>query len=273
MQSYEGHGADIKDFESVSRGQCTSRSLCWPMVKAPRIVTAVVTATARETVVSTIKTDHAAAMTVAENRAAVVSTPEPVVVVTKTVTMSLPSNNHQTNVYKPVEFYVDKDEEEDEDKDKDEDEDCDDEEQKTEVVTTQDTLIIHETTTHRGTVTHYSGFASTTTALSVEVELGIALALVTELDPITITPSALDEGQGPVPTETEDCKDAEEWEEDNEEHHHHKHHHHHHHKHHKGNKDDTYDEVVSCYWQDNFETTLCVTHVNEEFGSVVPWES
>jgi hypothetical protein len=73
----------------------------------------VVTATARETVVSTIKTDHAAAMTLAENRAAVTSTPDPVVV-TKTVTMSLPSNKHETNVYKPVQFYADKEEEEEE---------------------------------------------------------------------------------------------------------------------------------------------------------------
>lgn len=291
LQSYEGHGADIKDFESASHGQCTSRSLCWPMVKAPRVVTAVVTATARETFVSTIKTDRAAAaaaatvaMTMAENRAALASTPAPVVV-TKTVTMNLPSNSHQSNVYKPVEFYAnedDEDEEEDEEKEKEEwPIDCEEEEQETETVTRRAMRIVHETTTHRRTFTHYSEFVSTTTVITEELETGISLAFITELNPTTIVPLPIDvtatipapgeEGEAPAPSSTmiEDCQDKVEWEEDDEAHHHH----HKHHKHKHNNKDDTYDEVVSCHWQDDFETTVCVTHINEEFGSVVPWES
>ncbi|KAL9541298.1 hypothetical protein MBANPS3_009195 [Mucor bainieri] len=295
LQSYEGHGADIKDFDAVSRGQCTSRSLCWPMVKAPRVVTAVVTATARETFVSTIKTDRAAAaaaMTMAENRAAVVSTPASVVVTTTTVTMGLPSSNHQSNVYKPVEFYADDDDDEEEDNDDEEKEeepiDCEDE-QEMETVTRKEMKIVHETTTHRRTFTHYSDVVSTTTATTQEIEAAMAVAYITELDPTTITPSHEIESISSVeiilpPGETVpsvlSCQDEEAWEEDNEDHHHHKHHKH---RYDYNNKDDdsdddddeedVYDEVVDCQWQDDLETTVCVTHINEEFGSVVPWES
>ncbi|KAK4514922.1 uncharacterized protein ATC70_002529 [Mucor velutinosus] len=244
LQSYEGHGADIKDFDSVSHEQCTSRSLCWPMVKAPRVVTAVVTATARETFVSTIKTDRAAtAATMAENRAAVVLTPAPVVV-TKTVTMSLPSNSRQTNVYEPVEFYADENEEEGE-KEEEEDKpiDCGKEEQEIEIETKREMKIIHETPMHRHAITHYSENVYTTTVMTEELQVGVALDFVTILEPITFTSSSTDDIQiesisymaietlGLPSVMAYGCQDEEEREEDNEEHHHHKYH-----KHHKRNK-------------------------------------
>lgn len=290
LQSYEGHSADIKDFDAVSHGQCTSRSLCWPIVKAPRVVTAVVTATAKETFVSTIKTDHAAAAAstiMAENRAALVSKPSSVEV-TKTMTLSLPSKDHQSNVYKPVEFYADdddKDDEEEEKEEEDKEEDCeeDQEQEETETVTRREFKIIHETTTHKRTIAHYSEHKFTVTETVEEYETTASLAFVTELEPTTIIPPPLIElpapvlGQDPFP-EPSMADDFQDEQDDNEEHHYHKHHKHH--KHHKGNKhwdkdeqqDETYDEIVSCHWEDDYETTVCVTHVNEELGAVVPWQ-
>ncbi|KAL7330086.1 hypothetical protein PS15p_205074 [Mucor circinelloides] len=281
LQSYEGHGADIKDFDAVSHGQCTSRSLCWPIVKAPRVVTAVVTATAKETFISTIKTDHAAAssMIMAEDRAALVSMPFSMEV-TKTMTLSLPSKDHQPNVYKPVEFYADEEEEDEEEDEEEEDYEEDQEQEKTETVTRREVKIIHETTTHKRTIAHYSEQKFTVTETIKEYETAASLAFVTKLEPTTIIPPPLIELPAPViaqdpipePNMAEDCQDEQD---DNEEHHYHKHH-----KHHKGNKhwdkdeqqNETYDEIVSCHWQDDYETTVCVTHVNEEFGSVVPWQ-
>lgn len=291
LQSYEGHGADIKDFDAVSHGQCTSRSLCWPIVKAPRVVTAVVTATAKETFVSTIKTDHAAAasMTMAENRAALVSRPSSVEV-TKTMTLSLPSKDHLSNVYKPVEFYADDDNKDDEEEEKEEDgeeEDCeeDQEQEETETVTRREVKIIHETTTHKRTIAHYSEHKFTVTETVEEYETTASLAFVTELEATTIIPTPLIEppapvlGQAPFPEPriADDFQDEQDEQDDNEEHHYLKHRKHH--KHHKGSKhwdkdeqqEETYDEIVSCHWEDN-ETTVCVTHVNEELGAVVPWQ-
>lgn len=49
LQKYEGKGADIKDFAAASNGRCTSRSLCIPPERIPKVVTEVVTATAVST--------------------------------------------------------------------------------------------------------------------------------------------------------------------------------------------------------------------------------
>ena len=55
LQSYNGKGADIKDFKTVSHGECTSRSLCLPAARTKMTVTQVVTAIRTDTVVTTTK--------------------------------------------------------------------------------------------------------------------------------------------------------------------------------------------------------------------------
>lgn len=54
LQSYDGKGAIIKDFSSVSNGECTARSLCWP--QGPKVVVEVVTVSDVTTHVSTVHT-------------------------------------------------------------------------------------------------------------------------------------------------------------------------------------------------------------------------
>lgn len=52
MQSYEGKGASIRDFSSISGGECSSRSLCWP--QGPKVVVEVVTVSDVTTHTSTV---------------------------------------------------------------------------------------------------------------------------------------------------------------------------------------------------------------------------
>ncbi|CEP19941.1 hypothetical protein [Parasitella parasitica] len=304
LQSYEGHGADIKDFDYASKGQCTSRSLCWPIVKPPRVVTAVVTATALETVISTVKTENAVSMTIVENRAAV---PAPSVVVTETVTLNLPSAN-SAQVFKPVAFYAHNRK----------DEDIRDERRDMETVTDRKVKIMHETVTHTFTRTHLKNYDVTKTMTIEAVQEDFLVTFSTELFTTTVTPtktlsSPPETAQdAPFPSEiidvfginyssdaftTEDCasengndkneNDNDEDENDDEDYEYEDHedygndskgkddqvkkkeHHHHEGKKHwnKSKPIKGYYEEVDCYWRDILETTICMTHTNEEFSS------
>ncbi|KAI8646787.1 hypothetical protein BD408DRAFT_439876 [Parasitella parasitica] len=298
LQSYEGHGADIKDFDSVSNGQCTSRSLCWPIVKPPRVVTEIVTATARETIVSTVKTENAVSVTMVENRAAV---PVSSVVVSETATLNLPHANN-AQVFKPVAFYAHKQENKDDEYDR----------QDMETIIDRRMKIMDETVTRTFTETHFIKHEVTKTMTMETLKEGISAAYTTELFPTTIIPAATvqsrlgvlydehvpsDNMNDATPSATgeftmiEDCDDNDDNDYDgnnfdddsdhnndsdnNDDKEGKKEHHHYHQgkKHWNKNKPEkAYYEEVECYWKDLLETTICITHANEEFNSAIHWQ-
>lgn len=90
LQNYEGRGASIKDFKTVSKGQCTSKSLCLPAKRVLRTTVQVITQTATQRKVKTVDEDGIVLSTPiasgGANKIAIITSVLPAI--TKTVTAS-----------------------------------------------------------------------------------------------------------------------------------------------------------------------------------------